>query len=148
MGVSLIDAGPIAQGLFGLIDNLFTSDEERMAAKYKVLELEKSGELAQIAVNSKEAEHSSVFVAGWRPFIGWVCGGAFAWHFILLPVMTAVLHMLSIPFDAPVFEMQALMTVLGGMLGLGGLRTYERIQGVARDNMQQEPDGVDRRAGA
>ena len=62
--------------------------------------------------------------------------------------MTAVLHMLSIPFDAPVFEMQALMTVLGGMLGLGGLRTYERIQGVARDNMQQEPDGVDRRASA
>jgi hypothetical protein len=121
--------------LFDLIDKLFTSDDERSAAKLKLLELEKSGELAQIGVNMKEAQSSNVFVAGWRPFIGWVCGAAFAWHFILLPVVTVILLGLGVPFIPPAFEMQALMTVLMGMLGLGGLRTFEKVSGVADSNI-------------
>ena len=141
----LTAAGPLAKGLFGLFDDLFTSEEERLAAKLKLMELEQSGALAQIGVNKQEAQHDSMFVAGWRPFIGWVCGTAFAWHFVLLPITAAILAASGVDFTPPQFEMSALMTVLGGMLGLGGLRTYEKLQGVS-SGLKPSSDGIDRRA--
>lgn len=134
-------------GIFDLVDQLFTSDEERQEAKLKMLELQQKGELAQIAVNKTEAEHASIFVAGWRPFIGWVCGGAFAWHFLLLPIVSTICVVLGVPFVAPFFDMSSLMTVLGGMLGLGAMRTYEKQAGTARENMTETPK-LDRRASA
>jgi hypothetical protein len=144
---ALLAAGPIASGLFGLIDQLFTSDDERMAAKLKVLELEKSGELAQIAVNTQEAKHTSIFVAGWRPFIGWVCGLAFAWAFLIYPMLTFAVVAMGIPVPLhllPALDLSAMMPVLMGMLGLGAMRSYERASGVERNTMK--PGGVDRRA--
>ncbi len=86
----------------------------------------------QIDINKIEAGSSSPFVAGWRPFIGWVCGSAFALHFVILPVMNWLAEAfghssITIPFD-----MASLMTVLMGMLGLGGMRTFEKVRGVAR----------------
>lgn len=144
-------AGPIASGLFNLIDQLFTSDEEREAAKLKVLELEKSGELAQIGVNTQEAKHSSLFVAGWRPFIGWTCGLAFAWTFLLYPMLQFAVIAFGVPVDLsllPVMDLSEMMPVLLGMLGLGAMRSYERRNGVQRNTMNTSPDGVDRRASA
>ena len=87
--------------------------------------------LAQIEVNKAEAASGSVFKGGWRPFIGWVCGGAFAYHFVLQPVI--VFAVLTAGVDLPPlpeFDMASLMTVMMGMLGLGGLRTYEKKQGI------------------
>jgi hypothetical protein len=127
---------PMVNGLFSLIDDLFTSDEERDAAKLRVLELEKSGELAQIAVNMKEAENPSVFVAGWRPFIGWTCGLAFCWTFLLHPiaVFAAVALRVDLPLHLlPQMDLSAMMPVLMGMLGLGAMRSWEKSKGVARD---------------
>ena len=146
---ALMAAGPIASGLFKLIDKLFTSDEEREAAKLKVLELEKAGELAQIGVNAKEAQHSSLFVAGWRPFIGWTCGLAFSWTFLLYPILQFAVIAFGVPVDLsmlPVMDLSEMMPVLLGMLGLGAMRSYERRNGVERNNMHMSPDGVDRRA--
>lgn len=147
---ALLAAGPIASGLFRLIDELFTSDEEREAAKLRVLELEKAGELAQIGVNTQEAQHSSLFVAGWRPFIGWVCGLAFAWTFLLYPILQFAVVAFGVPIDLsllPVMDLSEMMPVLLGMLGLGAMRSYERKAGVERNTMTS-PDGVDRRASA
>jgi hypothetical protein len=147
---ALLAAGPIASGLFRLIDELFTSDEEREAAKLRVLELEKAGELAQIGVNTQEAQHSSLFVAGWRPFIGWVCGLAFAWTFLLYPILQFAVVAFGVPIDLsllPVMDLSEMMPVLLGMLGLGAMRSYERKVGVERNTMTS-PDGVDRRASA
>jgi len=89
--------------------------------------------LAQIEVNKAEAASSSVFKGGWRPFIGWVCGTAFAYHFVLQPLLVFIIAVygLQVP-DLPDFDMASLMTVLGGMLGLGGLRTFEKAKGVAK----------------
>lgn len=147
---ALMAAGPIASGLFGLIDKLFTSDDERMAAKLKVLELEKSGELAQIAVNAQEAKHDSIFVAGWRPFIGWVCGLAFTWAFLLYPMFSFFVVALGLPVDltlVPELDLAAMMPVLMGMLGLGAMRSWEKREGVARERLDAvTPGGVDRRA--
>jgi hypothetical protein len=89
--------------------------------------------LAQIEVNKAEAASGSVFKGGWRPFIGWVCGGAFAYHFVLQPVI--VFAVLTAGVDLPPlpeFDMASLMTVMMGMLGLGGLRTYEKKQGITK----------------
>ncbi len=140
-------AGPIALGLFKLIDELFTSDDERMSAKLRVLELQKSGELAQIAVNTQEAQHASLFVAGWRPFIGWVCGLAFAWTFLVYPFLQVIAIAADLPINLgllPVPDLSQMMPVLLGMLGLGAMRSYERRSGNERNNMSGT--GLDRRA--
>ena len=86
--------------------------------------------MAQIEVNKEEAKHRTVFVAGWRPFTGWVCASALAYHFILEPVIVFALALFVIQLTLPQFDMASLLTVLMGMLGLGGLRTYEKKQGL------------------
>ena len=89
--------------------------------------------LAQIEVNKQEAAHKSLFVAGWRPFIGWTCGIALAWHFIFSPVTMFFCSYLGIALPPlPEFDMTSLLTVLGGILGLGGFRTFEKVKGVQR----------------
>lgn len=87
---------------------------------------------AQIEVNKQEAAHRNVFVAGWRPFIGWTCGAAFCYHFVIQPLLIFILAANGIALELPSFDMGALMTVLTGMLGLGGLRTFEKMKGTAK----------------
>ncbi len=84
----------------------------------------------QADINKQEAAHASIFVAGWRPFIGWVCGTAFAYHYILQPFLVFTLTAAGHPVNLPTFDMGALITVLGGMLGLAGMRTFEKNKGV------------------
>jgi len=88
--------------------------------------------MAQIEVNKEEAKHRTVFVAGWRPFTGWVCATALAYHFIIEPVLVFFLSWYGIQIQLPQFDMGSLLTVLMGMLGLGGLRTYEKKQGLTK----------------
>jgi hypothetical protein len=89
--------------------------------------------VAQIEVNKAEAASGSIFKGGWRPFIGWVCGSAFAYHFVLQPVIVFVVLAVGVDLPPlPEFDMTSLMTVLMGMLGLGGLRTYEKKQGITK----------------
>ena len=89
--------------------------------------------LAQIEVNKIEAASSDFFKSSWRPFIGWVCGVAFAYHFVLQPIIIFVVALFGAEIPAlPEFDMASLMTVLGGLLGLGGLRTYEKSKGLAK----------------
>ena len=88
---------------------------------------------AQIAVNLKEAEHSSIFVSGWRPAIGWICGAGLAWEFVVrqFVVWGAFLGGVDVS-DPPVLDTGTLMTLLLGMLGIAGMRTYEKKLGCAR----------------
>ena len=86
----------------------------------------------QIEINKIEAGHKSLFVAGWRPFVGWTCGIAMLYHFLLQPIIIFGLSAVGLSFDLPTFDMGSLMTVLMGMLGLGGLRTFEKTKGVTK----------------
>ena len=89
--------------------------------------------VAQIEVNKAEAASGSIFKGGWRPFIGWVCGSAFAYHFVLQPVIVFVVLTVGVDLPPlPEFDMASLMTVMMGMLGLGGLRTYEKQKGISK----------------
>jgi hypothetical protein len=83
----------------------------------------------QAKINEVEAQHRSIFVAGWRPAIGWVCGIALAYNFIVRDVFIWAIDPEVIP---PALQMDHLMTVLVGLLGLGGMRTYEKIKGKAK----------------
>jgi hypothetical protein len=87
----------------------------------------------QLEVNKAEAGSSSVFVAGWRPFIGWVCGAACAWNWSGLPIAKAALLVWGGPsLTLEPADLTEMLPVLMGMLGLGALRTYEKTQRVAR----------------
>ena len=90
-------------------------------------------QLAQMAINKEEAASGSLFKGGWRPFVGWVCGVAFCYHFIIQPVIIFIVALTgtNIP-DLPSFDMGTLLTVLGGMLGIGSLRTYEKQKGLTK----------------
>ena len=90
-------------------------------------------QLAQMAINKEEASSGSLFKGGWRPCIGWICGIAFGYHFVLQPVIVFVVVLIGIDIpELPSFDMGTLLTVLGGMLGIGGLRTYEKQKGLTK----------------
>jgi hypothetical protein len=96
----------------------------REAIKGKELDPEKLIEL-QTKINAVEAQHRTLFVAGWRPFIGWICGVALAYNFVIRDLFIWITQTTEAP---PALQMDHLMTVLLGMLGLGGLRTFEKIK--------------------
>ena len=124
--------------ILGYVLDLFFPDKEKAAEAQRAIEsalLENAAQinLAQIEVNKAEAQHRTIFVAGWRPFIGWVCGIALAWHFVGVPVTIFFIAWAGaeVP-ELPAFDMNSLMTVLMGMLGLGGLRTFEKMKGLTQ----------------
>jgi hypothetical protein len=128
--------------LGSILDKLFPDPAAAAAAKVQVMEMAQRGELAkldadvklatgQLDVNKAEAANSSLFVAGWRPFIGWTCGAAFAFKFIAGPAAVVLMAVAGHPITLPVFDFTEMSTILLGMLGLGGLRTVEKIKGVA-----------------
>ena len=89
--------------------------------------------LAQLEINKAEAASGSLFKGGWRPFVGWVCGIAFAYHFVLQPLLIFILSVFKISLpDLPEFDMSTLLTTLGGLLGIGGLRSYEKTKGLTK----------------
>jgi hypothetical protein len=100
----------------------FTLDKEEKANL--IAEINK----AQLEVNKVEAGHTSKFVSGWRPFTGWICATALGYHYILQPLLTFILYSFGHTIELPVFDMTTLTTVLLGMLGLGGMRSFEKVK--------------------
>jgi len=118
-----------------VMDRLWPDPVQAAAAKLELFKLQQSGELAQIAgqmdVNKAEAANPNVFVSGWRPFIGWVCGLGFGVQFVFGPLAEWGSALYGHPVKFPPMDTGTMMPLLLGMLGLGGLRTAEKIQGVA-----------------
>jgi hypothetical protein len=100
------------------------AEKQQLAAAVSLIQ-------GQIAINQAEASNPSVFVSGWRPAIGWVCGMACAWNWIGLPIVKAGLAIYGHPLQLSSADVGEMMPILLGMLGLGGLRTAEKINGVA-----------------
>jgi len=125
-------AGPI-EALGTVIDKVFTSDDEREQARAVLAKIAQQPHILQAEINKIEAAHRSVFVAGWRPFIGWVCGSALAYSFIVrdLIAWAMTINAPDTPLP-PELAMENLITVLVSLLGLGGLRTFEKMRGRAK----------------
>ena len=115
----------------GLLDKFIEDKDQKAKLAHEIATMgEKHAQqlsLAQIEVNKAEAASGSFFKGGWRPFVGWVCAVAFAYHFVIQPLLIFIFSYIGIePPNLPEFQMNTLLTVLGGLLGIGGLRTYEK----------------------
>jgi|TARA_B100000424_G_scaffold271725_1_gene276228 hypothetical protein len=125
--------GPVT----GLLDKFIEDKDQKAKLAHDLATMAErhAQELAkgQLEINKQEAAHRSLFVAGWRPFVGWTCGVALAYHFVVAPLVlfAAAWFGAEIP-ELPTFDMEALLTVLMGMLGLGGLRTFEKYKGITK----------------
>jgi len=143
--MNILNIDDIIKGVGSIADDLFTSDEERLKVALQEKTIDANLIQGQLAINAKEAAHGSVFVAGWRPFIGWIGGLALAYQFILYPLLvwiwalgqaqgwipchidpsnTSTLCTFTTP---PVFDSGALFAMLTGLLGIGGMRSYDKL---------------------
>lgn len=127
-------ANPIVDAVTGafsgiikpILDKWIPDATERLAAEQALWRAAQDVTLAQIEVNKIEAGSQSVFVAGWRPAIGWVCGAAYGYHFVLQPFMVFILQALGNTILLPHLDIGELSMVLFGMLGLGAMRSFEK----------------------
>ena len=130
-------AGPLVDAVGKIIDRVIPDKAAAEKAKLEFAAVQQSQEfqlaLQQVIVNAEEAKHPSIFVSGWRPFVGWVCGVALAYVALLEPLARFVA---TVTFGYvgvfPVIDTNLTMQVLLGILGLGGLRTWEKQKSVAR----------------
>jgi len=115
-----------------LLDKLFPDPTARAQAQIQLLQIQQSGELAQLSIDQEEAKNENIFVSGWRPALGWVCVAAFAYHYVFQPFLIFLLTQFGAKVILPDFDMNTLSTVLMGMLGLGSLRTVEKMSDKAQ----------------
>jgi hypothetical protein len=119
-----------------LIQRIFPDPAQANQAKLELMKLQQSGDLAQITgqldINKVEAANSSVFVSGWRPAVGWICAAAVGYQYLVRPLAIAGFAAAGHPLPVIPGLDDNLWQLLLGMLGLGGLRTYEKVQGVSK----------------
>ena len=120
-------------GIAGKVLDKFIQDKDLKAKLQHEMDMQlHNANLAQIDVNKAEAASGSIFKGGWRPFVGWVCGVAMLYHFLLQPIIVFTLSASGITFELPQFDIGSLMTILMGLLGLGGLRSFEKFKGITK----------------
>ena len=123
-------------GVAGKVLDKFVQDKDLKAKLDQEMKMAfHEANLAQIELNKEVAKSSSLFVSGWRPFVGWTCGVALAYHFILEPFIKFIVVINGVDVELPTFDFSQLSSILMGMLGLGGLRTYEKMKKVERNNV-------------
>ena len=128
--------GALLPALDTLVDRLIpdraAAEKAKAEMEAELIRASNEAALAQVEVNKIEAAHSRVFVAGWRPSIGWVCAAGLAWAFVVAPVASWALLVLGVKADLPAVQFGHLFELVLAMLGFGGLRTFEKMRGVAR----------------
>ena len=127
--------GPILEVGKTLLDRFIPDPEKKREAEMELVRMAADGELkqtiAQLEINAREAAHPSIWVAGWRPYFGWVGGTAFAYVGIIKPLLTWVASIKGWPVP-PDIDTEFLWVVVSGLLGIGGLRTVEKFKGVTK----------------
>jgi hypothetical protein len=134
--------GTIIETGLKILDKVIPDPKAKAEAQLKLLELQQAGEfkqmevemqlaLGQLEVNKAEAQSPDFFRGGWRPAIGWVCALAFFYQFVGRPLLVWLSPVFGLPAGAPELDTGDLMTIALGMLGLGGMRTFERVKGKA-----------------
>ena len=134
--------GAVINAAVGIIDKIIPDPAQKAAAQLAILQLQQNGQLeqlkadtqlalAQTNINAVEAAQPSLFKGGWRPFVGWVCGIGLAVQFLLAPIGVWTAGLLGHPSQFPVLDINSLMTLLFGMLGLGAMRSFDKKAGTA-----------------
>jgi hypothetical protein len=119
-----------------VLDRFFPNKEEKEKAareiEAKLTDHLASIDLAQLEVNKAEAQSGNIFIAGWRPFVGWTCGLSLFYTYLVQPMAVFVLGQTGNLVNLPTLDLSTMMPVLLGMLGLGGLRTFEKFKKVSK----------------
>jgi Holin of 3TMs, for gene-transfer release len=127
--------GPAANAIGTIVDRLIPDKQKALEVQLEITKELMSGSLAQAAaqmeVNKVEAANASVFVSGWRPFIGWVCGIALAYQYVASPMLTYIANAFGLEIPPPPTLGENLYELVLGMLGMGAMRTFEKMKGVA-----------------
>lgn len=130
--MDLLGIGSIIESVGSVAEHFVTTDKERMTLELEGRKLDQANDMAQIGTNTEEAKSTSLFVSGWRPAIGWICGFGLLYASILLPMAQFIAKTIyGYAGDFPSVDTSITMQVLFGMLGLSGMRTYEKTKGVA-----------------
>ena len=129
MGLDITGLGAVSDLANTVINKIWPDkseqEKQQLAAAVMVVQ-------GQLDINKVEAANPSVFVSGWRPAIGWICGGACAWNWVGLPIAKFAMVAAGHPLNINPADLTEMLPILIGMLGLGGFRTVERLNGVAR----------------
>ena len=115
-----------------LVDDVFTSDEERIQAKITLEKISANLKIKQMEVNKSEAGHRSLFIAGWRPALGWISALSIGYVYLFQPFIVMYLRITGNDIELPNLDLSQLMPLVLGMLGLGGLRSMEKIRGITK----------------
>ena len=115
-----------------VIDDLHFSGEEKEKLKLQMKEIDAKLKEKQLDINKAEASHRSVFVSGWCPFLGWVSGLSIGYVYLFQPILDMILQMFGVEVDWVVLDLGQLMPLVLGMLGLGGLRSFEKAKGLTK----------------
>ena len=121
----------ITEVLDRVVPDQAAAAKAKLEMEAKLLEAATAQAGQQAAINQVEAAHQSIFVSGWRPFIGWVCGAGLAWAFVVGPMLGWLLPATGVVAALPVLQMEYLLELVVAMLGLGALRSFEKMKGVA-----------------
>ena len=124
--------GKTIEAVGNIVDELYTSEEERQQAKLAIQKVEAKLKEKQLDINKAEASHRSVFVSGWRPFLGWVSGLSIGYVYLFQPILDMILQMFQVQVDWVALDLGQLMPLVLGMLGLGGLRSFEKAKGLTK----------------
>ena len=124
-------ASPV-EAIGNVFDKLFTSDEERLQAQAVLEKLRHHPAELQVELNKIEAAHRSIFVAGWRPAVGWICAAGVAWAYLGHPLFLWAAALFSPGLDPPAIDTDGLFELVLAMLGMAGLRSFEKAKGRAR----------------
>lgn len=122
---------PVVDKLVGLIPDKNAREKEKAAITAQLLEIVSTESQAQAEINKQEAAHQSIFVAGWRPAIGWVCAVGFGWSFVGLPIATWFASLVGVTVNLPAID-NGLFELTMGMLGMGALRSFDKWKGTTK----------------
>jgi hypothetical protein len=124
--------GDTIKAVGNVIDDMHFSGEEKEKLKLQMKEIDAKLKEKQLDINKAEASHRSVFVSGWRPFLGWVSGSSIGYVYLFQPILDMILQMFQVQVDWVQLDLGQLMPLVLGMLGLGGLRSFEKAKGLTK----------------
>ncbi len=127
----LLGGGGI-KAIGNIVDEVFTSEDERNQAKISIQKIEARLKEKQMDINAVEAGHRSIFIAGWRPALGWISALSVGYVYLFQPFIVMGLKIAGSDVELPTLDLSQLMPLILGMLGLGGLRSFEKAKGVAK----------------
>lgn len=141
MGLGIPIIGDIISSVKDLLGEAIVDKDKKLEIELELTKLAAEGDkqlnqivLAQIDLNKEESKHGSVFVAGWRPFVGWVGGFSLAYSAILYPFLSFGSRLFGYDGELPVLDNTLLITIMTGMLGIGAQRSYEKVKGVSTND--------------